>query len=219
MTISMHPCWSLLVADACNPNPNPGCLPQLSPQPSDLTLKNEYISSPYAKISTLLTWLSSYAPEACGRPAFWFMRGETLDLAGHDRASDGLTIMALFVLALCRLLDLIRYGNNLLELFVHIKGQPFRLRRQLSVEVQIMINLYDYHSYPVPRQVFCRVDDCVSHLTLHVHLRGEACNARLLPAYRVRHTERWNAQLYTSGSCCSSIVLKKWSPRFNRRAS
>ena len=31
---------TLLVADACNPNPNPGCLPQLSSQPSDLTLKD-----------------------------------------------------------------------------------------------------------------------------------------------------------------------------------
>ena len=28
---------NLLVADACNPNPNPRCLPQLSPQSSDLT--------------------------------------------------------------------------------------------------------------------------------------------------------------------------------------
>ena len=27
---------NLLFADACNPNPNHGCLPQLSPQPSNL---------------------------------------------------------------------------------------------------------------------------------------------------------------------------------------
>ena len=53
----------------------------------------------------------------------------------------------------------IRYGNNLLVLSVHIKGQPFRVYRQLPVEVQIMINFYDRHSYPAPRQVVCRVDD------------------------------------------------------------
>ena len=71
--------------------------------------------------------------------------------------------MALYVSALCRLLDLdssntkskvrIRYGNKLLVLSVHIKGQLFRIYRQLPVEVQIMINFYDYRSYPATRQV------------------------------------------------------------------
>ena len=61
MTIAMLERENLLVDDACNPNPNLVCLPQLSPQSSDLIFKDfKYLIS-YAEISRLLTFLSSYA--------------------------------------------------------------------------------------------------------------------------------------------------------------
>ena len=43
--------------------------------------------------------------QVCGRPVFQFRAEESLGGAGHDRASRGLE-MALYVSALCRLLDL-----------------------------------------------------------------------------------------------------------------